>query len=369
MKNPKRRKKMRKKWLAAAAGLCISMYAAMTAFGADGTWLPVDGGWQYRRVDGTMAKNSWEDIDGEWYHFGSDGFMETGWHKISNIRYYFEPNGILAEGWKCYNEGEEEQWYYFDREGKAVIQWLYDDGKWYWFNANGVMNTEPSRTIGSKKYYFNEDGSAQVNRYRGFKYYDVDGQADSDYDARAENGKGKKISIPDDEKDEIAEKLNALPKGWLKKFVDDGWTFVYCPDKEYYSSAKFEDGSEKYYFYYKLSVSDKIIRFCDKEDIWTAFGEYIYRNVKSDLRELNYPTELSYKFSELSRLKNLPDSLYEDHQTLFGLLLSEYLDEAGKERMENEMEDLYFIMNQIVNSRDGDGKPLEMESPWENNKK
>ena len=360
---------MKKKWLAAAAGLCISMYAAMTAFGADGTWMPVNGDWQYRRADGTMAKNSWEDIDGEWYHFGSDGFMETGWHKISNIRYYFEPNGILAEGWKCYNEGGEEQWYYFDREGQAVIQWLYDDGKWYWFNANGVMNTEPSRTIGNKKYYFNEDGSAQVNLYRGFKYYDVDGQADSDYDVRAENRKGKKISIPDDEKDEIAEKLNALPKGWLKKFVDDGWTFVYCPDKEYYSSAKFEDGSERYYFYYKLSVSDKIIRFCDKEDIWTAFGEYIYRNVKSDLRELNYPTELSYKFSELSRLKNLPDSLYEDHQTLFGLLLSEYLDEAGKERMENEMEDLYFIMNQIVNSRDGDGKPLEMESPWENNKK
>ena len=145
--------------------------------------------------------------------------------------------------------------------------------------------------------------------------------------------------------------------------------FRSCPDKEYYSSAKFEDGSERYYFYYKLSVSDKIIRFCDKEDIWTAFGEYIYRNVKPDLRELNYPTELSYKFSELSRLKNLPDSLYEDRQTLFGLLLSEYLDEAGKERMENEMEDLYFIMNQIVNSRDGDGKPLEMESPWESNKK
>ena len=61
--------------------------------------------------------------------------------------------------------------------------------------------------------------------------------------------------------------------------------------------------------------------------------------------------------------------MYEDRQTLFGLLLSEYLDEAGKERMENEMEDLYFIMNQIVNSRDGDGKPLEMESPWESNKK
>ena len=61
---------------------------------------------------------------------------------------------------------------------------------------------------------------------------------------------------------------------------------------------------------------------------------------------------------------DLPDSLYEDYQTLFGLLLSEYLDETGKERMENEMEDLYFIMNQIAGSRDGDGKPVEIESPW-----
>ena len=39
-------------------------------------------------------------------------------------------------------------------------------------------------------------------------------------------------------KDEIAEKINALPAGWRKKFLDDGYKFIYCPEKGYYGPLR-----------------------------------------------------------------------------------------------------------------------------------
>lgn len=351
---------MRKKWLAAvAAGFLIAMGAAGTASAADGTWIPADGGWKYLCEDGNLAKNSWEDIDGEWYYFGGDTMMVTGWQKVGNLRYYFEADGHLSEGWQCYTGDGDEKWYYFDKTGNAAIRWLHDDGKWYWFNGNGILSTETSKTIEGKKYYFNEDGSLRANEYAGFKYMDIDGQFNSRYDVRAENSNGNPKTIGQSEREEIAEELNELPKGWLKRFLDDGWTFVYCPEKDYYSSARFEDSNDRYYIRYKLDTAAKLLRFSDKEAVQAGFGEYMYKTAKSQVRELLFNNEVRYDLYEILEFTEMPEYYSEDYETIFGALFTRYLDEDESEETRERFEDICVIFDRIIASVGPDGRDVK----------
>lgn len=341
-----------RKWMAAAAlGLVLTMQTGGLAFGADGTWIPAGDGWSYERPDGSMAKGTWEDIDGEWYYFGSDGRMAVGWQKIGNLRYYFNEDGALAEGWQCYTEDGDEKWYYYDRSGNAATGWLADGEDWYWFNGSGIMTADGSKTIGGKKYYFHEDGRLRANEYIGFKYLDSDGQANSEYNVRAENKNGGKLTVDDSQKEEIAEKLNAIPRGWLKKFADDGWKFIYCPEKEYYSRESYEDSSEKYYIRYKLSTSEKSLRFTDPDAIWAGFGEFVYRNSKDLLRDMTFSWEVGYKISEIADFSEVPESVCDDLQMTFGILFAEYVDEDSRDQFREELEDLCWIVEQVWASR------------------
>jgi len=360
----KRRKQdMKNKWIAAAAaGLFLMAQAAMTAFGADGTWIAADGGWQYQRPDGGMAKGTWEDIDGAWYHFGSDSYMQTGWQKIGNLRYYFHEDGSLAEGWQLYTGDGSEKWYYYDKNGNAAIQWLEADGKTYWLNSSGVLNTESPKTIKGVRYFFNEDGSLKANEYMGFKYMDSDGQPAEEHNVTAENRNGKEITVDEGVRDEIAEKINALPKGWLKKFIDDGWRFIYCPEKEYYSYVKDEDTNERYYFRYKLTQSEHSLRFTDPEAIQAGFGEYMYANAKEELRDYQFSTELKLESYEIHERFEIPEDVcITDPQSSFGLLLSEYLNEGNREWMEEELDDLTWILDRVIELRDINGREVKKE--------
>lgn len=341
-----------KKWMKAAAlGLFLSIQAQSLAFGADGRWIPEESGWSYERPDGSRAKGTWEDIDGEWYYFDAAGRMVTGWQKVGNLRYFFEESGELSEGWQCYGGDGSEKWYYFDKNGNAVTGWLEDGGRWYWFGGNGVMNAEAARTISGKKYYFNEDGSLKANEYIGFKYMDSEGQPDAEYNVQAENRNGGKLSVDSGEKEEIADEINGIPKGWLKKFVDDGWKFIYCPEKDYYLRESYEDSSEKYYIRYKLSTSEKSLRFTDKNALRAGFGEYIYRNSREQLRDLSFSEEVGYKIQEICSLADVPESVCEDLSMTFGVLFSEYLDEDSREKFRDEMEDLCRIVEQAAAAR------------------
>ena len=350
---------MQKKWMGAVLGAGMAILACQPVLAADGTWLEKDGGWQYRRANGSMAKGTWEDIDGEWYFFGDDLLMETGWHKIGNLRYYFEDNGALAEGWQCYSEDGKDRWYYFNSEGNAVIQWLYDGGKWYWFNSSGVLSTEASKTIDSKKYYFHEDGSLRANEYSGIKYIDASGQLDSDYDVKGEKKDGNKMSIGDDDKEEIEEQLNSLPSGWLKKFVDDDWRFIYCPEKDYYSSIRFEDSTDRYYVHYKLQTSKKRLYFTTPEALPMAFGEYVYQAARTELKEYKFADEAEYAAEQIVDFAELPESCQNDDAKLFAALFEKYLDEGERAIMETDMDDVTWVVQKIINGRKPDGTLAE----------
>ena len=340
---------------AAALGALFSLQAVCTAFGADGTWIPDGNRWKYERPDGSMAAGTWEDIDGEWYHFGSDSYMQTGWQKVGNLRYFFEDGGALAEGWSCYTGDGDEKWYYYDENGNVRIHWQEIGGKWYWFNSSGVLNLEASKTIGGRKFYFHEDGSMVGNEYVGFHYFNMDGQPDEQYFITAERQDGGKISVEETVKDEIAEKINALPAGWRKKFLDDGYKFIYCPEKGYYGAVKDEETGDRYYIRHKLSKADHYLRFSEPDAIWAGFGEYMYLNMKKELRDYDFSWWVRRRSYELSEMTDIPEALYDDYQTMFGLLYADYMDEEKRPQMEVLLDDICWIFEKILDTRNEDG--------------
>lgn len=352
----KKNKHYKEKWAAAAAaGAFVSAQAVFSAFGADGTWIPDGNGWKYERPDGSMAAGTWEDIDGEWYHFDQDARMQTGWQKVGNLRYFFEDGGALAEGWKCYTGDGDEKWYYYDENGNVRIHWQEIGGKWYWFNSSGVMNLEASKTIDGRKFYFHEDGSMVGNEYVGFHYFNMDGQPDEQYFVTAERQDGGKLSVDDTEKEEIAEKINALPAGWRKKFLDDGYKFIYCPEKGYYGAVKDEETGDRFYIRHKLSKADHYLRFSEPDAIWAGFGEYMYQNMKKELRDYDFSWWVRRRSYELSEMTEIPEALYDDYQTMFGLLYADYMDEDKRPQMEVLLDDICWIFEKITDTRNEDG--------------
>ncbi|MCI9569015.1 MAG: hypothetical protein HFG14_03775 [Lachnospiraceae bacterium] len=348
---------IKKTWTMAVAALCFCILAGRETFAAGGEWNPTEEGMQYIREDRSLAKGSWEDIEGEWYHFDNSGLMQTGWHKIGNMRYHFEENGALSKGWQCYSEDGGEKWYYFDTNGNAVIRWLEDEGKWYWFHANGILNMESRRTIEGRTYYFHEDGSLIANEFAGFRYFDRNGEPDGTHDVRAERIDGHTIQVEDDVRDEIAKELNALPSGWLIKFLEEDWSFVYCPEKEYFSAARFEDGGDRYYVRHKLNSSERTLRFTSPEGIKAGFGEFIYRNTKEIQKEYRFSWEADYKRDEIQSFLGLPDTCMDDYSLIFGELFARYLDEVCRAEMEEQMGDVLWVLTQAVESRGEDGRP------------
>ncbi|MBR0146272.1 MAG: hypothetical protein IJM25_06380 [Eubacterium sp.] len=68
-------------WILVAAFLIsgIAISVPDTADAAGGTWKSDSKGWWYSYSDGTYAKNQWLQYGGKWYHFGANGYMQTGW--------------------------------------------------------------------------------------------------------------------------------------------------------------------------------------------------------------------------------------------------------------------------------------------------
>ena len=99
----------------------------------------------------------WSQIDEEWYYFNEDGRTVRGWNNIDGKRYYFDMKGIVQIGWKQI----ENKWYYMDGLGEMQTGWQYIGGKWYYMDDSGQMQTG-WRQIENKWYYMNKLGEMQT---------------------------------------------------------------------------------------------------------------------------------------------------------------------------------------------------------------
>ena len=99
----------------------------------------------------------WSQIDEEWYYYNEDGRTVRGWNNIDGKRYYFDMKGIVQIGWKQI----ENNRYYMNSSGEMQTGWQYIGGKWYYMDDSGKMQTG-WRQIGNKWYYMNKSGEMQT---------------------------------------------------------------------------------------------------------------------------------------------------------------------------------------------------------------
>lgn len=115
--------------------------------------------WSYYDSNGRRVFNVWKQLLYEgtmfWYHFGADGYMDTGWFKDADGNWYYlnqasdGTQGTMKTGWFKDTDGN---WYYLNpvsdgTRGAMKTGWFKDvDGNWYYLNpvsdgTQGAMKT------------------------------------------------------------------------------------------------------------------------------------------------------------------------------------------------------------------------------------
>lgn len=352
---------MSKRWIAAAAGIILSLGGVMASQAEEAgiletgesqqatlsgwQWQEDSYGWKYVNDEGEFKKNCWEEIDGYWYHFDHDGYIAAEWTRIGGLNYCFRETGELELGW-CYND-EDEKWYYFNEDGTVRKGWFQDDdGSWYWFSTKGEMASSGYKNILGKRYFFYDNGQLAANKYIGLFYMDESGQRNKEYDINIE-GKGSSSSVSSEIKDAFTEAVKNIPEEWIRKFTDQGWEIIYYPDKEYFSAPL--TGSGTYFVCHKLDINYKKIKICRPEDLTDAFGEYIgyasgcYENGNQDA------TDLLMSKDSVDEFVSIPDYYADDLKFYFGKLVAAYVSSAAtRAEMQEAAPEVTEILNKIL---------------------
>lgn len=121
-------------------------------------WITSGAVWQYRKADGTLARNEWILADGKWYRFNEEGTMQTGWIAVNGAWYFLNPSGEMKTGWVWDNS----KWYYCGSAGAMKTGWIQDKTVWYHLQPSGAMDTGWVQDSG-KWYYMGADGKMMTN--------------------------------------------------------------------------------------------------------------------------------------------------------------------------------------------------------------
>lgn len=138
-----------------------------TAYAAGYGWIEEDGSMVYYDEDGYMSSDSWRKNGEDWFYLDEEGQITTD-KKVDD--YYVGKDGkMVKNAWvELRNEDDADSpeapasyWYYFDKDGKAVVsRWQSLSGKWYYFNEEGHMQTGKTVIDGSTYYLGTEKDGA-----------------------------------------------------------------------------------------------------------------------------------------------------------------------------------------------------------------
>lgn len=105
-------------------------------------WVSDNGGWWYRKEDGSYPAGEWFFTDENWFHFDANGYMQTGWITDGGLQYYLNPvsDGTL---------------------GRMITGWHWIDGRCYYFNpsSDGTKGAMMSNTVIDGQYRLGSDGA------------------------------------------------------------------------------------------------------------------------------------------------------------------------------------------------------------------
>lgn len=139
--------------------------AASALAASNAGWVEEDGKLRYVDSDGYYQTNTWKRKDGDMYYLDEEG--EIAVNTIIDDEYYVDENGKrVADYWvSVENEDDwdsfdapEFYWHYFGRDGKAVkSKWFKINNNWYYFDAEGRMLTGKQEIDGSTYYLGGEN--------------------------------------------------------------------------------------------------------------------------------------------------------------------------------------------------------------------
>lgn len=136
----------------ASAAALLAIGASMTSFAAG--WTEEDGTWVYLDKDGDRIYDTWKKSGANYYYLNEDGEMATdALVEYEDYYYYVDENGVKVTN----------QWVALDNEDGEMVGNYEPSVLWYYFGSNGRAYTnggDKVRTIGGKKYIFDEEGRA-----------------------------------------------------------------------------------------------------------------------------------------------------------------------------------------------------------------
>lgn len=111
-----------------------------------GQWIKNGEIWNFKKSDGSLARQEWGYINGKWYYFDQNSVMNTGWITYKEQWYYLNSDGSMAEEtWILYNG----KWYYLQKDGIMMAgQWLFYKEEWYYLNTDGAMAADCTMSAG-----------------------------------------------------------------------------------------------------------------------------------------------------------------------------------------------------------------------------
>ena len=200
----------------------------------------------------------------------------------------------------------------------------------------------------------------RVNEYAGFSYTDYDGQPDPAGDILAVNADGTAKTVSETEENEIAGYINAFPEGWRKKFLDDGWRFVYCPSGGTYRTFKDKRGNVLYSCNYSLDEEKKELLFSKADAVKDGFGVYVYENSGDEMKKDQFPKTARYRFTEIAQATGFPKGANREYDVIFGALFREYQEPDAWNALKAKAADIPWTIERIADKRSADGR-LDLE--------
>ncbi|WP_432630208.1 hypothetical protein [Brotaphodocola sp.] len=239
-------------------------------------------------------------------------------------------------------------WYYRDSDGSNHTGWLKYGGEWYWFSENGEMADGGSLAINGVTYYFFINGHMARNQYLGLEFFGDDGQHQSDGDIRTIGN----ADVTTEQKDLITDALYLVPRGWLERFVRDGWQIMFYTKKKYFSAPSTDLGI--YYVYHSMDSEYEKVKTTKPEFLLEAMCEYVgyasgcYK--KGDARM----ETLWNAYPVLQGILEIPDYYASDSKFYFGKLVSAYLEGEKTEEIQRIAPEVCEVIEEILHENDSE---------------
>lgn len=119
-----------------SSGFSSSKKSGSSITETSGQWNQTEYGWQFKKSNGHIYRNTWIYVKGKWYWVESTGIMAEGWKKLNSKKYYLLPlTGEMLVGWVL----DGQNWYYTDENGAMQTGWVKVNEKWYYLAEDGHM--------------------------------------------------------------------------------------------------------------------------------------------------------------------------------------------------------------------------------------